>query len=112
MAALLSRQQTGKGVWIDANLFESQVSHRSPPYSTLSNIYAQLAGLANIASNYLIAGQEAKRHGTSHPSIVPYQVFPCKDGFLMIGAGNDKQVTFAPELPIFNLTDNYFSSVH
>lgn len=25
MAALLSRQQTGKGVWIDCNLFESQV---------------------------------------------------------------------------------------
>jgi len=74
MAAILSRQQTGKGVWIDCNLFESQ-----------------LAGLANIASNYLVSGQEASRHGTAHPSIVPYQVFACKDGFLMIGAGNDKQ---------------------
>ncbi|KAH8104618.1 CAIB/BAIF family enzyme [Cristinia sonorae] len=74
MAALISRQQTGKGVWVDCNLFESQ-----------------LAGLANIASNYLIAEKEASRHGTAHPSIVPYQVFPCKDGFLMIGAGNDKQ---------------------
>lgn len=74
MAALISRQKTGKGVWIDCNLFESQ-----------------LAGLANIASNYLVAGQEAGRHGTSHPSIVPYQVFPCKDGFIMIGAGNEKQ---------------------
>ncbi|PPR07106.1 hypothetical protein CVT24_010942 [Panaeolus cyanescens] len=63
MAALLSRSKTGKGI----------------------------AGLANIASNYLIAGQEASRHGTAHPSIVPYQVFPCKDGFLMIGAGNNKQ---------------------
>ncbi|KAJ8080801.1 hypothetical protein PM082_017636 [Marasmius tenuissimus] len=74
MAALISRQQTGKGVWIDANLFECQV-----------------AGLANIASNYLIAGKEATRHGTAHPSVVPYEVFPCKDGFIMIGAGNDKQ---------------------
>jgi len=76
MAALLSRQQTGKGVWIDCNLFETQI-----------------AGLANIASNYLISGKEASpsRHGTAHPSIVPYQVFPCRDGFLMIGAGNDKQ---------------------
>ncbi|KIM88994.1 hypothetical protein PILCRDRAFT_61406 [Piloderma croceum F 1598] len=74
MAAILSREKTGKGVWIDCNLFESQ-----------------LAGLANIASNYLVAGQEASRHGTAHPSIVPYQVFSCKDGFLMIGAGNDKQ---------------------
>ncbi|KAH7910833.1 Hpt, histidine phosphotransferase protein [Hygrophoropsis aurantiaca] len=74
MAALRSVQQTGEGVWIDCNLFESQ-----------------LAGLANIASNYLIAGREASRHGTAHPSIVPYQVFSCKDGYLMIGAGNDKQ---------------------
>jgi CoA-transferase family III len=52
----------------------------------------KIAGLANIASNYLIAGKEAHRHGTAHPSIVPYQVFPCKDGYIMIGAGNDKQV--------------------
>ncbi|CAL1713047.1 unnamed protein product [Somion occarium] len=80
MAALLSRQQTGKGVWVDANLFDSQI-----------------AGLANIASNYLISGQEAKRHGTAHPSIVPYQVFPCKDGFLMIGAGNDRQFKLLAE---------------
>ncbi|KDR82652.1 hypothetical protein GALMADRAFT_57951 [Galerina marginata CBS 339.88] len=80
MAALLSRHRTGKGVWIDCNLFETQI-----------------AGLANIASNYLIAGKEASRHGTAHPSIVPYQVFPCKDGFLMIGAGNDKQFKILAE---------------
>jgi len=35
---------------IDVNLFESQI-----------------ASLANIASNYLIAGQEATRQGTAHP---------------------------------------------
>ncbi|KAA1469966.1 CoA-transferase family III [Dentipellis sp. KUC8613] len=80
MAALLSRQQTGKGVWIDVNLFESQI-----------------AGLANIASNYLIAGKEAGRHGTAHPSIVPYQVFPCKNGYIMIGAGNDRQFKLLSE---------------
>lgn len=80
MAALISRQKTGKGVWIDCNLFESQI-----------------AGLANIASNYLIAGKEAHRHGTAHPSIVPYQVFPCKDGYIMIGAGNDGQFKLLAE---------------
>ncbi|KAF6757545.1 CoA-transferase family III domain-containing protein, partial [Ephemerocybe angulata] len=80
MAALIGRQQTGKGVWIDCNLFETQI-----------------AGLANIASNYLIAGKEASRHGTAHPSIVPYQVFPCKDGFVMIGAGNNKQFKILAE---------------
>ncbi|KAF8630970.1 hypothetical protein AX17_005326 [Amanita inopinata Kibby_2008] len=96
MAALLSRQQTGKGVWIDCSLFESQI-----------------AGLANIASNYLIAGQEAGRHGTAHPSIVPYQVFPCRDGYLMIGAGNNKQFKILVEkvLDMPNLAaDARFSS--
>lgn len=34
----------------------------------------KIAGLVNIASNYLIAGNGAGRHGTAHPSIVPYQV--------------------------------------
>ncbi|KAJ3792427.1 CoA-transferase family III domain-containing protein [Lentinula aff. detonsa] len=81
MAALIGRESTGKGCWIDCNLFETQI-----------------AGLANIASSYLIAGQEAQRFGTAHPSVVPYQVFPCKasegqdgDDFIMIGAGNDNQ---------------------
>lgn len=91
MAALLSRQKTGKGVRIDCNLFETQVW---PPFIIHIVIYVngKLAGLANIASNHLIAGKEASRHGTAHPSIAPYQVFPCKNGFIMIGAGNDKQV--------------------
>ncbi|GAA95051.1 hypothetical protein E5Q_01706 [Mixia osmundae IAM 14324] len=74
MAALLGRARTGKGAWIDASLFDSQI-----------------ASLANIGSNYLIAGQEATRQGTAHPSIVPYETFATKDSFIMIGAGNDGQ---------------------
>jgi succinate--hydroxymethylglutarate CoA-transferase len=74
LAALIGRQKTGKGVHIDASLFD-----------------AQIASLANIGSNFLVAGQEAERQGTAHPSIVPYQTLPTKDGFIMIGAGNDKQ---------------------
>jgi succinate---hydroxymethylglutarate CoA-transferase len=92
MAALLSRQKTGKGVWIDCNLFESQVCRCTQSIRKRLTPWYKVAGLANIASNYLIAGKEAHRHGTAHPSIVPYQVFPCKDGFIMIGAGNDRQV--------------------
>jgi succinate---hydroxymethylglutarate CoA-transferase len=94
MAALISRQKTGKGVWIDCNLFESQVRHlQRGVFATIRPCRdRQIAGLVNIASNYLIAGKEAQRHGTAHPSIVPYQVFACKDGYIMIGAGNDRQV--------------------
>ncbi|KAL8287341.1 hypothetical protein RQP46_003793 [Phenoliferia psychrophenolica] len=96
MAALISRGQTGKGVWIDCSLFESQV-----------------ASLTNLASNYLIAGQEATRQGTSHPSIVPYQNFATKDGFIMVGAGNDGQFKKFSALlgkPEWAFSDTYSSN--
>lgn len=68
-----------------------------------SNFFpGQIAGLANIASNFLIAGKEAARHGTAHPSIAPYEVFECKDGFIMFGAGNNKQVRLIQPTPAFS----------
>src|SRR5262245_53218422 len=101
MAAILARQKTGEGVWIDCNLFESQVSATLTCHMTKVLLAFEIAGLANIASNYLIAGQEASRHGTAHPSIVPYQEFPCKDGSIMIGAGNDKQVDSSASAKVY-----------
>ncbi|XP_068604214.1 succinate--hydroxymethylglutarate CoA-transferase [Brachionichthys hirsutus] len=74
MAALLQRQRTGRGVHIDCNLLSSQVSC-----------------LSHIAANYLNAGQEARRWGTAHESIVPYQGFRTRDGHIVVGAGNNKQ---------------------
>ncbi|KAJ3257242.1 hypothetical protein HK103_004796 [Boothiomyces macroporosus] len=74
LAALYARSSNGKGQKIDVSLLESQV-----------------ATLANIGSSYLIGGVEAKRWGTMHPSIVPYQSFPTKDGQIVVGAGNDSQ---------------------
>src|SRR5256885_1393088 len=74
MAALLARTKTNRGDRIDCSLLDCQV-----------------ASLANIGSNYLISGQEARRMGTAHPSIVPYQVVPTKNSYLMIGAGNQRQ---------------------
>lgn len=53
LAALLHRQQTGKGQKIDVDLLSTQV-----------------ACLINVGSNYLNAGREAKRWGTAHESIV------------------------------------------
>ena len=74
LAALLKRSKTGKGSRVECSLFESQI-----------------ASLANIASNYLVAGVEATRWGTAHPSIVPYQVFPTADSYIMLAAGSDGQ---------------------
>ncbi|CAN2389607.1 CoA-transferase family III [Pristimantis euphronides] len=86
MAALLQRTKTGRGMHIDCNLLSSQV-----------------ACLTHIAANFLNGGIEAKRWGTAHGSIVPYQSFKAKDGYLVIGAGNDQQ--FSTVCRITDLTE-------
>lgn len=88
LAALIKRGRTGKGSHVECSLFESQI-----------------ASLANIGANYLIAGQEATRWGTSHPSIVPYQVFPTKDSYIMLSAGNDKQFVTLCSPQVLNRPD-------
>ncbi len=72
-AALLWRERSGKGQYIDCSLLDTQASC-----------------LANIASNYLVAGKEATRWGTAHESIIPYQVFNTKDHPIAIAVANQK----------------------
>lgn len=75
MAALLARHQTGKGQKIDCNLLSTQ-----------------LACLINIGSNYLNAGEEGLKWGSSHVSIVPYRAYQTSDDqYLTIGGGSDLQ---------------------
>ncbi len=62
LAALLARQRSGKGQFLDMSLFDSQLNW-----------------LANIGSSYLNAGELPKRYGNAHPSIVPYEVFHGSD---------------------------------
>jgi crotonobetainyl-CoA:carnitine CoA-transferase CaiB-like acyl-CoA transferase len=73
-AALLARQHTGRGQYIDLSLFDVQV-----------------AALANQGMNYITSGVSPKRMGNSHPNIVPYQTFRAKDKEFIIACGNDKQ---------------------
>lgn len=72
-SALLWRERSGRGQYLDVCLLDAQVS-----------------ALANIASNYLVAGKEAKRWGTAHESIIPYQVFQTKDRPIAIAVANQK----------------------
>ena len=46
---------------------------------------------ANQISGYLVSGNIPKRYGNAHANVVPYQVFPCKDGHLILAVGNDSQ---------------------
>jgi crotonobetainyl-CoA:carnitine CoA-transferase CaiB-like acyl-CoA transferase len=72
LAALRERERTGQGQHIDLSLFECAVTM-----------------LANIASNHLISGEEAVRHGNAHANIVPYQSFRTRDGLIAVACGND-----------------------
>ncbi len=47
--------------------------------------------MANMNTLYLNTGKVPGRAGNAHPSIVPYQVFACADGHLILAVGNDLQ---------------------
>src|ERR1700693_2354521 len=87
LAALAQRERTGRGSYVDTALVDSTVGV-----------------LANQGLNYLASGKVPERIGNAHPNIVPYQVFPVADGYIIIATGNDSQyqklcgVLGAPEL--------------
>ncbi|CAM3063478.1 CoA transferase [Sphingomonas antarctica] len=74
LAALIAADRDGLGQHIDMALYD-----------------CQLAMLGNVASDYLISGNEAKRHGNGHPTVVPYENLPTADGRVVIAVGNDRQ---------------------
>jgi crotonobetainyl-CoA:carnitine CoA-transferase CaiB-like acyl-CoA transferase len=74
LAALHQREKTGKGQMVDMALFD-----------------VALATMANQAMNFLASGKAPNRMGNAHPNIVPYQVFDCSDGYIIIASGNDSQ---------------------
>jgi len=75
LAALHHREKSGTGQYIDIALLDAQV-----------------AWLANQASNYLISGKVPRRSGNAHPNIVPYETFQAQDGvYIALGVGNDNQ---------------------
>jgi len=74
LAALHERHSTGRGAHLDLSLMDSAVSV-----------------MANQAMNYLTTGTAPGRTGNIHPNLVPYQVFECADGHIIIATGNDSQ---------------------
>lgn len=74
LAALHHREKTGEGQHIDMSLLDTQV-----------------AIMGNQAMGYLVSGEEPKRMGNAHISIVPYQSFASSDGHIILAIGNDGQ---------------------
>jgi len=74
LAALEVRHRTGEGQHIDMALLD-----------------VGMAILANQGGGFLNTGKVPMRQGNSHPSLVPYQDFPTKDGAMLLAIGNDGQ---------------------
>jgi crotonobetainyl-CoA:carnitine CoA-transferase CaiB-like acyl-CoA transferase len=73
-AALLHRERTGVGQFIDLAIFDALV-----------------ALTANQVLNFWCSGKIPQRHGNAHANIVPYGVFHAADGDVILGVGNDGQ---------------------
>jgi crotonobetainyl-CoA:carnitine CoA-transferase CaiB-like acyl-CoA transferase len=86
LAALYEREQTGVGRTLELSLYET----------ALSQLSYQLVG-------YLGTGAVPGREGSAFSQIAPYQVFPTRDGELMIVAGNDK--LFAALCDVLGVTE-------
>jgi crotonobetainyl-CoA:carnitine CoA-transferase CaiB-like acyl-CoA transferase len=69
LAALLERDATGEGQWVQTSLLESQI-----------------AMLDFQAAQWLIDGRVPGQHGNEHPLTVPTGVFQTSDGYLNIAA--------------------------
>lgn len=74
LAAIVHRNHTGDGQYIDMSLLDTQI-----------------AVMANVSSAYLTSGAIPKRWGNASPIIVPYKNFLTADGWMIVAAGNDGQ---------------------
>lgn len=70
--ALLMRNTTGKGQYVEISLLDSLVSLLALP-----------------ASIYVGTGENPPRMGNAHPAFNPYDLYPTKDGYINIAVGND-----------------------
>ena len=72
LAGLLERAQTGRGVRVEASLFDTSVGL-----------------LGYILQGFWQTGIEPERPGSSHDSLCPYEVFPTRDKPVLLGVAND-----------------------
>src|SRR5690606_20738429 len=74
LAALVARQTTQRGQYIDLALFDCGLS--------LLSYYATKA---------VVTQQDPPRQGNEHPDVVPYGRFEVADGPVILACGNDRQ---------------------
>ena len=72
LAALRARDRAGGGQWVDAAMLDGQV-----------------AWLTYAAGIFFGTGENPRRLGSAHPSIVPYQAFRTADGYINVAVGSE-----------------------
>jgi crotonobetainyl-CoA:carnitine CoA-transferase CaiB-like acyl-CoA transferase len=72
LIALMERQHSGRGQWIQTSLLQAQVFM-----------------LDFQAARYLMNGEVAKQAGNNHPTTIPTGVFPTSDGHMNIAVAGE-----------------------
>jgi CoA:oxalate CoA-transferase len=67
LSALHEREKSGKGQWIDVAMVDSQV-----------------ALCENACARYFATGEIPEPFGSRHPLLTPFQIFPTKDGYMVL----------------------------
>jgi len=73
LMALYNRQITGEGQQVDVSMVDTIFSL-----------------LENNIPYYTLKGELLGRMGNKDSTIAPFDVYPCKDGFVALGVGNDR----------------------
>jgi len=92
LSALVARNQTGRGQHVDISMLDASIS-----------------ALNYTATIHLMSGEDPKRIGNSHINHVPYEVYPCKDGHIILAVVTDefwKNLTEIMDLPELNTEEN------
>jgi formyl-CoA transferase len=72
LMALAEREKSGKGQFLETTLFETGLAIMHPH-----------------TANFFFTGKPPALTGNEHPNLVPYSVFPARDGDIFMGVGND-----------------------
>ncbi len=72
LAALSAREQTGRGQHVDVSMLDSQISM-----------------LNYMATMHLLSGEIPGQIGSAHFVHVPYDTYPCSDGYIVLAVTRD-----------------------
>lgn len=94
LAAIAAREQTGCGQNVDISMLDTQIS--------LLNYHATM---------YLLSGRIPESLGNAHVTHIPYDTYPCQDGYIIVAIITDNfwiSLTEILNAPDLNTEENQF----